>query len=65
MNGLEVIEINGKLYKVIRRIKQENVRPDNEAIKAFTEYIHCDRSFKGNGYYYFVQDIDDIDYEQL
>ena len=60
-----VIEINGKLYIVKRTISEAQVNGNIEGLKAWTEMLGCDRSFKNNGVYYIVKDITDIDYEQI
>ena len=61
----QVIEVGGKLYQVHRTISVDQVNGNIEGLKAWTEQLHCDRSFKHNGIYYIVKDITDIEYEQL
>lgn len=60
-----VIEVQGKLYIVHRMITEAQVNGNIEGLKAWTEMLGCDRSFKNNGVYYIVKDITDIDYEQI
>lgn len=60
-----VIQVQGKLYIVRRTITEEQVNGNIEGLKAWTEMLGCDRSFKNNGVYYIVNDITDIDYEQI
>lgn len=60
-----VIEVQGKLYIVHRTITEAQVNGNIEGLKAWTEMLGCDRSFKNNGVYYIVKDITDIDYEQI
>lgn len=61
----KVIQINDKLYIVHRTITEEQVNKNIEGLKAWTEMLGCDRSFKNNGVYYIVKDITDINYEQI
>jgi len=67
MNRIEVIEVNNKLYKVKRVISHKNINPSTskDFIQQYALSIGCDRAFLGNGNYYFVEDIDDIDYEKI
>ena len=60
-----VIEVQGKLYIVHRTISEQQVNGNTEALKAWTEMLGCDRSFKNKGVFYIVKDITDIDYEQI
>lgn len=59
----QVIEVNGRLYLVVRTISESQVNGNIDALKAWTEMLHCDRSFKNNGRYYIVNDIIDINIE--
>ena len=59
----KVIEIQGKLYQVVRTISVRQVNNNIDGLKAWIEYLHCDRSFKNNGRYYIVRDITDINIE--
>lgn len=61
----EVITVDGYIYIVVRKIKETQVKGNIEGLKAWRDYLHCDRLFNKNGYYYLVQDIKDIDYIQL
>ncbi len=61
----KVIQVQGKLYIVHRIISVEQVNNNIEGLKAWTEMLGCDRSFKNNGFYYIVKDITDINYEQI
>lgn len=61
----EVIEVQGKLYRIVRSISESQVNNNIDGLKAWIEYLHCDRSFKNNGRYYIVRDITDIEFETL
>ena len=59
----EVIEVQGKLYRIVRSISESQVNGNIDGLKAWIEMLHCDRSFKNNGRYYIVRDITDINIE--
>lgn len=59
----KVIQVQGKLYQVVRTISEDQVNGNIEGIKAWTALLHCDRSFRNNGRYYIVKDITDINIE--
>lgn len=59
----EVIEVQGKLYQIVRTISESQVNGNIDGLKAWIERLHCDRSFKNNGRYYIVRDITDIKIE--
>lgn len=61
----QVIEAHGKLYQVVRTISESQVNGNIEALKAWVEILHCDRSFKHEGKFYIVKDITDIEFEKL
>ena len=61
----KVIEVQGKLYQVVRTISESQVGSNIDGLKAWTELLHCDRSFKSNGHYYIVRDIKDIEFQEL
>ena len=61
----EVIEVQGKLYQIVRTIKESQVNGNIDGLKAWIKRLHCDRSFKNNGQYYIVRDITDIEFETL
>ena len=59
----EVIEIQDKLYQVVRSISESQVNGNIDGLKAWVKLLYCDRSFKNNGQYYIVRDITDINIE--
>jgi len=65
MRRYEVIEVGGKIYEVYRTLPEAQVKRVVDGVDILKKYWHCDRAFKNNGQYYFVRDIDDIDYEQI
>ena len=65
MRRFEVIEVNGSKYIVYRTMPEDRVKRVENGVDILKTLWHCDRAFKNNGQYYFVRDIDDIDYEQI
>jgi len=65
MRRNEVIEVGDKIYEVYRTLPEAQVKRVDDGVNILKKYWHCDRAFKNNGQYYFVRDIDDIDYEQI
>ena len=61
----KVIEVQGKLYTVYRTISEAQVKRVENGVDILKTYWHCDRAFKNNGVYYFVRDIDDIEFENI
>lgn len=53
-----IINNNGNLYVLIRRIKKINFTELN-IVKEYKEYIFCDHVLQDNEYYLFVRNIDD------
>lgn len=65
MRNNEIIEVEGKLYEVIRTISVEQVRDRIDMLKAWQQYNHCDRIFRKENRYYLVRDIDDVEFEYV
>lgn len=59
----KVIEIQGKLYQIVRTISEAQVNGNIDALKAWVDMLHADRSFRHQGKYYIVNDIIDINIE--
>jgi hypothetical protein len=65
MRRYEVIEVGGKIYEVYRTLPEAQVTRVEDGVNILKKYWHCDRAFKNNAQYYFVRDIDDINYEEI
>ena len=61
----QVIEFNGKMYVLVRKIKVEQVNGNMEGVKAWRDYLHCDHVLMHNNYYLMVRFVDDIEYEDI
>ncbi len=56
------LQHNDTLYLIIRKIHEQE-RP---IISTWKEHLNCDLVLKGSdGFYYFLQEVTDIEYEEL
>ena len=65
MGRNKIIEFNGKMYQLVRTIKQEQVGTNMEGLKAWRDYLHCDHVLKHNEFYLMVRYVDDIEWEEI
>ena len=65
MGRNELIEFNGKMYQLVRTIKQEQVGTNMEGLKAWRDYLHCDHVLKHNDHYLMVRFVDDIEWQEI
>ena len=65
MGRNEIIEFNGKMYQLVRTIKQEQVGTNMEGLKAWRDYLHCDHVLKHNDHFLMVRYVDDIEWEEI
>jgi hypothetical protein len=65
MGRNEIIEFNGKMYQLVRTIKQEQVGTNMEGLKAWRDYLHCDHVLRHNDHYLMVRYVDDIEWEEI
>lgn len=58
-----IIEIQGRLFQIIRKFKENNVNLEVEdAVKTLKIYYHCDSIFKSQGYLWLCNEIKDAEY---
>jgi hypothetical protein len=65
MGRNEIIEFNGKMYQLVRTIKQEQVGTNMEGLKAWRDYLHCDHVLRHNDHFLMVRYVDDIEWEEI
>jgi hypothetical protein len=65
MEHNRVVEFNGKMYVLVRTIKEEQVNGNLEGLKAWKEQLHCDHVLKTNGHYLMVRFVEDIEWEEV
>ena len=64
--GKEIIEIQGKLFQVVQKFKQERINLDIEnSVITLKQYYHCDTMFKSQGLLWLCNEIKDIEYEEI
>lgn len=62
----QVIDIQGTLYIIHRVVDGSNIPNINQDVmKEWCDLIGCEKIFKKENKYYFVNQITDIDYEQI
>jgi hypothetical protein len=57
----EVLNINNTLWIVKRRIRIS----DRPIVQTWKEHLHCDKVFKKEPYYYFCEEVTDIEWEDI
>ena len=64
--GREIVEIQGRLFQVIRKFKQERINLDVEnGVKTLKQYYHCDSRFRSQGLLWLCNEIKEIEYEEI
>ena len=61
----QLIEFNGKMYVLVRRIKIDQVNGNMEGLKAWRDMLHCDHVLKHQEWFLMVKFVDDISYETV
>lgn len=61
----QLIEFNGKMYVLVRRIKIDQVNGNMEGLKAWRDMLHCDHVLKHQEWFLMVRFVDDISYETV
>jgi len=62
----EIIDIQGRLFQVVRKFKQERINLDIEnSVITLKQYYHCDTMFKSQGLLWLCNEIKDIEYEEI
>lgn len=62
--GRKIIQHNGRLWEIVKKVKEENFPNSNEAIGKGKELLECDaclRSGNFQGYLLFCRSIDDVE----
>ena len=62
----EIIEIQGKLFQIVRKFPQNRINLDIEdGVTNLKQYYHCDTMFKSQGLLWLCNEIKDIEYEEI
>ena len=61
----EIIEIQGKMFQIKRKIPEHQINLKKGNIEDLKLFFHCDTLFKAQGYLWVVNKIEDISYEEI
>ena len=61
----EIIEIQGKMFQIKRKIPEHQINLKKGNIEDLKLFFHCDTLFKAQGYLWVVNEIKDISYEEI
>ena len=62
----EIIEIQGKLFQIVRKFPQNRIFLDIEdGVTILRQYYHCDTMFKSQGLLWLCNEIKAIEYEEI
>jgi len=64
--GREIIDIQGRLFQVVRKFPQHRINLDiKEGVATLKQYFHCDTIFKSQGLIWLANEIKDVEYEEI
>ena len=61
----EIIEVQGMLFQVKRKILEHKIDLTKGSIEDLKLFFHCDTMFKSQGYFWMCNKIKDISYEEI
>ena len=67
MRNLEIIEAQGRMFQLKRKIPESRINMDKfeDGISLLKQFYHVDTIFKAKGLFWFCNTIDDIEYEEI
>ena len=65
MREQEIIEVQGMLFQVKRKIPEHKINLKKGSIEDLKLFFHCDTLFKSQGYFWIVNEIKEISYEEI
>ena len=65
MRSLEIIEVQGKLFQVLRKFPENRINLEKGSIEDLKIFFHCDTLFKAQGHLWVVNEIKDVSYEEI
>ena len=67
MTDKNIIEIQGKLYHIIRKFPIERINLDKheDSVSLLKQYYHIDTMFKAKGLLWLCNKVDDIEYKEI
>ena len=66
MRNKEIINIQGNLYQVIRKLPEQsvNLNKHQDGVSLLKQYYHCDTMFRAKGHLWLCNKVIDINYEE-
>ena len=64
MRNQEIIEVQGKLFQVLRKFPENRINLEKGSIEDLKLFFHCDTLFKAQGLLWVVNEIKDVSYEE-
>ena len=65
MRNREIIEVQGKLFQVLRKFPENRINLEKGNVKDLKLFFHCDTIFKAQGCLWVCNKIKDVSYEEL
>jgi hypothetical protein len=65
MRNLEIIEVQGRLFQVLRKFPENRINLERGSIEDLKTFFHCDTLFKAQGYLWVVNEVKDVSYEEI
>ena len=65
MRNLEIIEVQGRLFQVLRKFPENRINLEKGSIEDLKTFFHCDTLFKAQGYLWVVNEVKDVSYEEI
>ena len=65
MRSLEIIEVQGRLFQVLRKFPENRINLEKGSIEDLKIFFHCDTLFKAQGHLWVVNEIKDVSYEEI
>ena len=67
MRGKEILEIQGKLFQLVRKFPEDriNLNKFENSVTLLKQFYHVDTMFRAKGYLWLCNKIDDIEYKEV
>ena len=65
MINQEIIEVQGMLFQVKRKIPEHQIKLEKGNVEDLKTFFHCDTMFKAQGYFWICNKIEDVNYEEI
>ena len=65
MRNLEIIEVQGRLFQVLRKFPENRINLEKGSVSDLKQFFHCDTIFKAQGQLWVCNKIKDVSYEEI